>query len=163
MSRPQKIKAEGIDRRAIDEPGETLAHIGRQSFIDELRADPFGGEPLAGVFGALLLGRATDNQKTFAGNLIADVIATTNAEQLAAFFDRVAKMKRTAEQAHRTARAYLSYCRFIEATDREPSKAELKNFLSARPSEYPGMPPEDDKKAWTRLWQDAGLQTLPPR
>jgi hypothetical protein len=159
MSRPRKLRPEPIDRRAIDEPGETpLAHIARQAFLDELRAAPFNDEALATVLAGTLLGRADDG-----GELLAEAARKLSPDQLAGMFHRVSRMKNDTAQPHRNALAYLAYCRFIEATGREPSKPELREYLTARPEAFKGMPPGDDKKAWNRLWKDCGLFTLADR
>ena len=161
MARPLKIKSPPEDLRAHDEERDNLAAIFRQAEINRLRVDPYGEEPLACVLADVLLNRATDAEREFAARLFADAAATATADQLAAFFARVENMKRNAGQPHRNAAAYFGYARFIQETGREPIKPELKAYLLARPETYKGMPESDDKKAWTRLWVDCGLFTLP--
>ena len=138
----------------------TLFH---QIEIDRARVDPFNDEPLACVLAPVLLNRATDAEKAFAGELFANVLATGTPEQIAGFFARVEKLAANAEQPHRNAYAYFGYARFISEAGREPSKPELRDYLLARPETHKGMPALDDKKAWTRLWESCGLFTLPPR
>lgn len=163
MSRPKKIRHEQDNLRAHipqDEGDAWMAPMLRQSFINDLRADPFNGEPVACVLSSVMLDRATDSEREVVGELFTNALATMTAEQLAAFFRRVEKLKSNAEQPHRNCYAYFAYSGFIEETGREPSKPELRKYIMARPEAFPAMPPGDDKKAWTRLWLDSGLASL---
>jgi hypothetical protein len=47
MSRPKKPTREPLNMRTDVEPGDSLARVGRQFFLNELRTDPLGDEPLA--------------------------------------------------------------------------------------------------------------------
>lgn len=168
MARPRKIKSAPMDSRTQtdgdvipEEPG--LNALFRQSEINRLRVDPFDAEPLACVLAPVLLGRATESERRFVADLFAEIASSGSAEQLAGFFARVEKLKSNVDQPHRIAAAYFGYARYIEETGREPIKPELKAYLIARPESFKGMPPADDKKAWTRLWEDCGLSKLADR
>jgi hypothetical protein len=162
MARPRKIKTPPADLRADLSTPETVG-LFAQMAIDTARVDPFNEEPLACIFGPVLLGRATAAEKKFVGELCAEVLATA-PEKAPAFFARVAKMAANIEQPHRNAYALYGYARFIAETGKEPSKRELREYLLENPKVFPGMPAGDgsDKKGWDRLWKDSGLSNLPP-
>jgi hypothetical protein len=115
------------------------------------------------MLGPIFLKRATADEKQEVGWLFAQALETTTAEQLEKFFARVVVMKKNAEQPHRHAFAYFGYVRFIEENGREPSKFELKKYLLARRENFKDLPPAEDGKAWTRVWREAGLFTLPDK
>lgn len=167
MSRPRKIKQAPLDLRTIPESFEGMEGfetLFRQSQINQKRADPFNEEPLAGVLSPVLLDRATEQEREFFGNLVANAARTLNADQLESFFARVVLLRRNIEQlGHRNAYAYFGYSRYMEETGREPSKPELKAYLIARRETFRELPADEDGKGWTRLWRESGLATLAAR
>lgn len=164
MSRPRKPTREPVDTRTDVEPGDHLARVGRQFFLNELRTDPLGDEPLACILGPVILRRATDGEKQLAKELFTHILETGTAEQVTAFFARVRRLKESAElPPHRNALAYYAYSSFIEETGREPSKPELRKYIVARREIFKGAPAPEDGKAWHRLWEDCGLFELPKK
>jgi hypothetical protein len=166
MSRPKKTRTPQDNLRAHLDPQEDdawTAEIARNAALETLRVDPYNSEPIACTLAPVLLDRASDSEKKMVGELFATALAKMNADQLAAFFRRVEKLKVASEQPHRNFAAYLAYERFIKTTGREPSKPELKQYIIARPESFKAMPPEDDKKAWTRIWDESGLSSLSAR
>jgi len=101
-----------------------------------------------------------NEQKAFVADLFGELTRTSTPQQLTAFFARVGKLAHNIEQPHRNAFVYYGYSRFIEETGREPSKNDLKNYLLEDTKSFKGLPPSDDKKAWTRLWSETGLSSL---
>jgi hypothetical protein len=166
MSRPKKPSREPLDMRTDEQPGDVFAAIDRQAVLNQLRADPFGDEPLACILGPVILGRATAADKQLTGEIFAAILETSTPDQLAAFFARIHKMKVNADMPpHRNAFAYYAYSNYIGETGREPSKQELRKYITARREIYKDAPQDgpDDGKAWHRLWQDCGLFELPKK
>jgi hypothetical protein len=161
MARPRKIKTPPADHRADFSTPETVG-LFAQNAIDAARVDPFNEEPLACIFGPVLLGRATVAEKQFAGEILAELSATATPEQLAGAFARIAKLKENADQPHRNAYVAYAYARYFSELGEEPTKRQLKAYLLENPKVFKGMPPLDDKKAWHRLWEDSGLAGLSP-
>lgn len=148
---------------ASDPEREQMNHLWMSSESGRLTVDPFGDEPLACVLAPVLLGTASAAEKDFVGNLFSEVLGTGTPEQIAGFFARVSKLAANAEQPHRNAAAFAGYAAFFGEVGREPSKPALKAYLLARPDHFHGLPPGDDKKAWSRLWSDCGLSRLADR
>jgi hypothetical protein len=163
MSRPRKTKRDPADfRTPLETDLEGLDILFKQLCINELRVDPYGEEPLAGVFAPVLLNRATKQEHAFFNELLGEATKTLAPFplKLKAFFARISKLASNVEQPHRNAFVYYGYSRFIEETGREPSKNDLKNYLLEDTQSFKGLPPSDDKKAWTRLWSETGLSSL---
>ena len=146
------------------EEDSALASIARQHQLDRLRVDPLGNEPLASVFGPIILGTSTDSNKELAGDLFCKLLENGTSEMVEGFLKRVSTLKRNHEALpHRNGFAYFAYCRFVEAAGKEPTKSQLKKFIIARPEEYRDQPSPDGKKEWTELWKRSGLFTLQDR
>ncbi|MCW1921217.1 hypothetical protein OKA05_01555 [Luteolibacter arcticus] len=142
---------------------DRLAATARQHFIDKLRVDPKGEEPLAGTLGSVILNRATPYFEELAGRLFVTALKHEEPAVTAQFFQRVMSLKYNAAAPHRNAFAYYAYSRFIEETEREPTKPELKAYILARRDEFKDAPDESDAKGWTRLWKESGLSDLSAR
>lgn len=139
---------------------KSLALSRQQRHLDQLRVDPFRDDPASIIYAPIILGRASKNQKKDAGNCFVSLLEKASVSQLESVFARLLKLKKNAELPHRNSTAYLGYARFMEETGREPKKPELKRYLLARPETYKGLPPGDDKKAWSRLLEECGLKPL---
>lgn len=137
-----------------------LAGVARQNSIDRLRVDPKGDEPLAPVLASVLLDRSDSFDEKLVGKMFVTVLRNPDPAVAEQFFRRVMALKMNAAQPHRNSYAYYAYARFIEETDREPSKPELRAYIEARREEFKDAPGPDDKQGWTRLWKESGLSNL---
>ncbi|GAA5130807.1 hypothetical protein GCM10023212_41110 [Luteolibacter yonseiensis] len=105
-----------------------------------------------------------DFERQTAGDLLVRVVEKFTADQADDFFKRLISLKRNHEALpHRNGFAYLAYCRYIEATGKEPTKPQLRKYIVARPEEFKDQPSPEDKKGWSRLWKESGLFTLKER
>jgi hypothetical protein len=134
----------------------------RQREVDRLIVDPHRDEPLACMFSDHILSRENSNNATI-GKFFHDVLSKLDSEKLELLFKRIVNLKKNAESRGRAAYAYYAYSSFIDETDREPSKMELKKYIIARREIYKESPSSDDAKGWTRLWKACGLFDLAER
>lgn len=145
--------------------GEAVKNA-RACHVDALKTDPFGADGYGDIFGALVLGKATTEQRRFAGESFCQLVKNLDSQTLENVFRRIVEMKQEAERinqesAHRNARAYAAYDDFIQQHKKEPSKFQLKNHIKSNSHKFGGgFPYDDDKKAWTRIWKSAGLKNL---
>lgn len=144
---------------------EWMAATSRQMQLDHLRIDQFNNDPqLAGILADAIMGGASEFSRKVAGEVLLGAVENLTADEAEAFFKRVVVLKRNREQLpHRNGFAVFAYSRYIEETGKEPSKAQLRKYILARPGKYRDQPAPEDKKAWTRLWQESGLATLAAR
>lgn len=102
-----------------------------------------------------------------AGMLACHAMATRSLEELAVFLKNIHDMKRNAENPHRPFYAYLGYCQFVELHDREPTKLELRYFISECAAEWGFAEVINNPKAasdWEKeMWNPAGLSGLKNR
>jgi hypothetical protein len=167
MSRNKKHKSAPLDRRAHEEipEDEWMAATARQLQLDRLRIDQFNDDPqLAGILADAIAGKASEFSRKVAGEVLLGAVENLTADEAEVFFKRVVTLKRNHEQLpHRNGFALFAYSRFIEETGKEPTKAKLRAFITARPEDYKDQPAAEDKKGWTRLWEQSGLFDLPGR
>lgn len=141
-----------------------MASMARQHFIDKLRVDPKGDMPtISGIFGRVILDRSTDFDDDRVGKLLVKALKHPDPAVADRLFRQILKMKDNANQPHRNAFAYFAYTRFIEETEREPSKPELREYIEARREQYKDAPGPGDKAGWHRLWEESGLSDLNSR
>jgi hypothetical protein len=171
MPRPKKHRNDPQDLRTqIREPGEIrdaeqeqmMSRVFRQGMLDDARVDPFRDEPPACVLAPVILKRGSAQDKEMVGSLFVHTLENFTADQAESYFKRVLALKRNAENLPlRNGFVYYAYSSFIEEFGFEPSKARLKKFILAKPEVYKDTPPAEDKKAWSRVWRESGLFTLP--
>lgn len=147
-----------------------LRSVAHKYFLQLLKHDPLNEDPLTAVFAGVISGEVSDADEKLVGSLWVKVMKTGDPERIKDLACKIARLAENAKHPRRAFHAYQAYVDFIEATEREPSKRELKKFILARSNQsedfkrgrdrkvrYMDMPAEEDKKAWTRIWHDSGL------
>jgi hypothetical protein len=167
---PKEKRAVKPARQTKDKLG-WFPEWGRETRKENYRAlllEPKGERYGGGIFGPLLLGDATPEARSLAGDYLCHIIEHGSVEAIEETFRDLRKLKERAEllksggKAPRSASAYYAYSNFIEEQRREPTKAELRRYILARPKRYGDFPPAsaDSDCLWTDIWKDAGLLDL---
>lgn len=129
--------------------------------------DPMNNHPeLCAKLVRVIAGDAgREEETTPEGQFLIDVVANKTADEAERIFAGIVEMKRERESGHRhrNSWAYLAYAAFMDATGREPSKAELRKCIEAQRDTFKDAPGADDGKGWTRVWEDCGLSNLPDK
>jgi hypothetical protein len=140
----------------------TLRKFMRRTKVEALAANPRSKSiGLAKCLFPVFEMSSNDNIETQAlGEIMTHAIQTFTADELKEFFDNIVMMKKEKELQHRNSYAYQAYSHFIDETDREPSKNELRNYIINRREIYRDAPSAGDGKGWTRVWDESGLDKL---
>lgn len=164
MARPPKKPTEQADLRIPFHEGENdLRRVWADSIVSELSADPFGDFPLAFLFSQVIEGKASERERETVGKVLVSLLEQASPERASEVLGRLAKMKEDAGlPSHRNARAFRAYSDFVEIAGRDPSKAELKDFILARPESY-GADWPGKAEPWSRIWAASGLKELKGR
>ncbi|MDA0766903.1 MAG: hypothetical protein O3A92_08795 [Verrucomicrobia bacterium] len=159
----KKKKRRQLDKRMPPELiREPLRKEHMKRFREALHADPT--LELMGFsfsFAAIATGTATEEEREAASRTLLRILAPDYpAAAAASIFADLAKMKmRLAEKPHRLSRAYAAYEKFIDETNRQPSKIELKDYILNRPQQY-GTDWPGREEPWTRIWDGCCLSEL---
>lgn len=168
MSRPKKNRI-----TVVSSPPDSKS-AGRLYLESKRRhADPYNDlvpyflGPLATILTQKVDLDREDDPHTETGSWLITMIKLLSPEDCKKMFASILKAKENAiAPPSRQSHCLRACAEFIREVERPPTKPELKKYILARADQFADMPSEDDKKGWTRLWEDTnldGLETATPK
>ncbi len=109
------------------------------------------------IMGPVITGSAGESEKKEFGDFFERLICDASPDEAEQVFCQIVKIKHNMMQRDRRAYALMAYSHYFDQVGKEPTKAQLREFMQARKETYKEMPAYLDGKGWTRIWKETGL------